>query len=208
MKSILSNNILLFIAIIFTACEQENILLEQKIMSEIIEEHFNDLPIRAELLPIGDYKTWVKGKYTIGTDHDGNKYKIPLLPPMDSIFYSKRYFEKPISKNVLTAKDTCYMMEKLRKYENKIGEILVDSQNRFLSKEEKLCNQSCMEMIGFMPDYVSHYQFSQPLFNEDKTKVLLTVYCNYFRGGSGHRYFFQQANNVWNLCYIELEWIS
>ena len=168
---------------------------EESILQLIIKSHFNDAKVFEDLKPLIDYKEWTKGRMKTVKHGNGKILTIPPPPSRDTVIYGFNLFDQLHRDGKLTLEES----KDLGKINQSSGYISIGKIRS--SYESKLRILSRLELIH---KDQTHYHISEPLFNKERTKVVLTVDRNSRGGSYGEKYLFQLIENNWVIKYQRL----
>lgn len=171
-------------------CSSEKIN-KQEALASIITAHFNNMPILKEPMPIIPEKDWKV-----------NQQQALPPPPLDTVIYNDKLFERLVTENVLKTSDVKAMKNQLGK-NSSLQKITLPKTSSIpiVSKKE-------LYHTNNNKHFRSHYQVSAPLFNDSETKVLITVNENIPSSSKGFYYVFEQKDSVWEKIYSHNFWIE
>ena len=165
----------------------------QKHLQGIARQHFQDIPIAEDLLPIADYEQWAAGRTQLYRHDRGHVATVPPPPPIDTVLYSVR-FPSLTAENLLTRGDIRHFRRQLRE----------GNYPRRLRPHPQLHLLPRAVAYPDEPPYPPHYRLSAPLFNRDYTKALVTVHHCVPGRFKGYHYLFVRRGGRWEGAYSRL----
>ena len=143
---------------------------------------------------------------------DAQNEKYPP-PPTKKIIYSKDFFNKLINDNIIDSIDAQFMYASIDSTFS--FNIDTSSSNKTFIKQEKLdsifndVSSNEYQTLIRMYNIDSYLTFSTPIFNENLTKMIITV--EYYCGdlcGEGRVFLLSKQKNKWRIIDSKSTWIS
>lgn len=141
------------------------------------------------------------------------EYPTPPPPPTTKVIYNKGFFKELVDNKILTIDESIFI------YSSMDSTLSIKLNNKRLSanlitreKLDSIFNHSSYNGWDTIEKQYnsSHYStVSTPIFNEDKTKMIITVEfdCGPLCG-KGFLYVFAKRLDIWEEVYSKLIWIS
>lgn len=178
-----------FGCLFFCHCHSEpaGVTGAQQHLQDIISQHFSDMPVAKDLIPVADADRWIGQRMQVVHDDRGNVFTVPPPPPADTILYDAE-FTTFTRKAKMSRSD----LEDFR------------AQLRLAGTLHQLLVENGIDVPDHRPSIRSHYQVSVPLFNHDYSKALITVH-NFIPGSfRGYQYLFKRKKETWVLVFSHL----
>jgi hypothetical protein len=195
---------LLFLLLLNNCAVDNQSYIQNMLVLEIAEQHFNDFAISDMLKPVRGYEEWSRGRTELVTGVSGKVVELRLSSPNDTVFYSKQLLSTLVSDGLITENDKAY-------FEASISQSVHDL---------KLLNESNLKLTIFdiqkhiverkktNSGLIPYYRFSRPVTNRAKDLVILMV--DEFSGpmSNGHLYLFKRVKDKWEIVYWKEVWIT
>ncbi|MCG6191396.1 hypothetical protein [Maribellus maritimus] len=143
---------------------------------------------------------------------DAQNEKYPP-PPTEKIIYSKDFFNTLVTDSIIDSIDAQFMYASI---DSTLSfNIDTSSSNETFIKQEKLdsifsdVSSDGYQTLIRMYNIDSYLTFSTPIFNENLTKMIITVeyYCGALCG-EGRVFFLSKQKNKWDIIDSKSTWIS
>jgi hypothetical protein len=201
--------LIIIIGFCFTSCDfqtKHNSDIQwkefNKAVDMLLKSKFDDVVIiRTETNPI--FSTNPSKPITIS-----NTVLIPPPPP-EMIIYSKEFFNSLVNENKLNSDDAVFMASHID------STIIIDLEiknnfNRLIARD-KLNKIVGNDSVAIADNYDtnSYLEISSPLFNEDMSKLIISVdfYCGDLCGG-GDLFILTKINGEWKILETICRWMS
>ena len=135
-------------------------------------------------------------------------------PPPDDTWFSRKDFNRWIKMDIITSEEADCMFSSIDPFKRYLIDSMLINKSVFSREKHdelftKYSLQDAYGMIRAQYGTSCLAKFGTPLFNEDSTKVLLTVshYCGSL-DGFGLLLILKKVDDIWQIIYKEETWVS